>query len=268
MVVEFGTKSYGIVRNFFLDSGFGDVYTYGDGFYKVQIKGNALLPVAFMLSFTQAINFKKYIYILMSITLFVAIIFAGNFAFQLTVFAFIISNLLRPFLRWKYIKFSFPVSIALLFLTMTFAVPYAKNVIDSKSGGADSSIGTRYDQFNVLIDDLTSTTSSTLFGQGLGNTIDISTFARDYSGYIYYELQSIYFLNQMGILFFVIFLILNVYLSFKKIKSSQARWIYVLYIFYAASNPYMLDTNHVLTIVVLISFSRWYAQNISDRKVM
>ncbi|WP_429069048.1 O147 family O-antigen polymerase [Aeromonas veronii] len=268
MVVEFGTKPYGAVRSYFLNSGFGDVYTYGNGFYKVQIKGNALLPVAFMLSFIQTMGHKKIKYILISITLFVAIIFAGNFAFQLSAFAFTTLHLMRFFLKQGNMKFVFPMSMLLLFLTIAFAVPYAKDVIESKSGGASSSIGTRYDQLNVLIDDLTATTSTTLFGQGLGHTINISTFARDYSSYIYYELQSIYILNQVGIFVFIIFLVLNVYLSFKKIKSSKVRWIYLLYCFYAASNPYMLDTNHVLAIVVLISFSRLYSLNYSDRRVM
>lgn len=50
MYFEYGTGDYLDARFYFLSNDYGDVYTYGSGFYHIQLKGNALLPFAFMLS--------------------------------------------------------------------------------------------------------------------------------------------------------------------------------------------------------------------------
>ncbi len=79
-----------------------------------------------------------------------------------------------------------------------------------------------------------------LFGQGLGNKIDIKTQWKDYSDNIYYELQSLYIMNQVGILFFTWFVIINILLSKYFIKYKILLIAYVSYIFYALFNPYFL----------------------------
>ncbi|HFR2256338.1 TPA: O147 family O-antigen polymerase, partial [Shigella flexneri] len=47
MTKTYGIGDYSALRHYFLENDYGDVYTYGSGFYRVQIKGNALIPFAF-----------------------------------------------------------------------------------------------------------------------------------------------------------------------------------------------------------------------------
>lgn len=267
MVVVFGTGPYGGMRSYFLDSGFGDVYTYGSGYYKVQIKGNALLPVAFMLSALMFGYTKEIKYISLSLLLLVGVVFSGNFAFQISVFLFILYLVIKRYFTRKRMAQFFAISIFAVAVTLLVALPYAQSTIEAKSGGQASSMGTRYDQFDVLINDMTSSLNSTMLGKGLGNTVSVETNARNYDGYIYYELQTVYILNQLGPILFSFFILCNVFLVAKKFKSQVAIFIYALYCIYAASNPYMLDTNHVLLIIVLISFSH-YARNVKIRRLI
>ena len=65
--------------------GWGDVYTYNGVFWRIQLKGNALLPFAFFVSWIYLSSFKRY---LISSLFLVALILAGNFAFILGVIVF------------------------------------------------------------------------------------------------------------------------------------------------------------------------------------
>lgn len=130
------------------------------------------------------------------------------------------------------------------------------NIINAKyADGAQSSIGTRIDQYHVLLNDFSSNFPDLIFGKGFGNLIQVVTSARDYSNYIYYELQTIYFLNQMGLLVFSIFIIFNIYLAIKHIQNHMIRLIYCMYILYASTNPYIFDTNHLVVIITLVNLS-------------
>ena len=77
------------------------------------------------------------------------------------------------------------------------------------------SIPTRFDQVNHLIRDLTETPITLLFGQGFGNVINVITDYRDYRNNYYFELQTIYILNQVGILYFVLFWVTNIIFMIK-----------------------------------------------------
>ncbi|HFR7117967.1 TPA: O147 family O-antigen polymerase, partial [Shigella flexneri] len=144
-----------------------------------------------------------------------------------------------------------------VFLTviLPFFITYSIELIIMKSNGADSSLGVRWDQFTVLINDLTESVSNFVIGSGLGNVIKIQTPIRDYSAYIYYELQSVYFLNQLGVILFTLFLLINLLLTIKIIKYSELCVLYFLYVSYAITNPYILDSNHVAVIIVLVTLS-------------
>ncbi|HCT3329922.1 TPA: polymerase, partial [Proteus mirabilis] len=82
------------------------------------------------------------------------------------------------------------------------------NVLLKLIGGESSSLGTRFDQANALMIGLAESYYDILFGQGLGSKLNIITAVRDYRKFIYYELQSLYILYQIGFLGFLSLIVL------------------------------------------------------------
>ena len=97
--------------------------------------------------------------------------------------------------------------------------------------------------------------STFLLGKGLGNNVKIKTFFRDYTDNTYFELQVIYFFNQLGLVNSLIFFCFLLYLSINKIFYKDLLFIYFCYIIYAVTNPYILDTTQIVVILILISIS-------------
>ncbi|MEA4968189.1 MAG: hypothetical protein VB048_08765 [Bacteroidaceae bacterium] len=133
-------------------------------------------------------------------------------------------------------------------------ISYIENVLDRKE---EKSLNIRTDQFNVLINDVQENVMTILMGKGLGHTISEKTAYRDYTDNVYYELQIVYFFNQLGFLNFFIFLALNAYLALKYIIRKDLLWIYFCYVIYAITNPYILDTNHIVVIICLTSMNKF-----------
>ena len=249
------------IRLFFLSKEWGDVYSFNRFFYKIQLKGNAILPYVYMLLYsTKEIFDRKTKYL--KILFFLAIICTGQFAFYLSLFLFHIL---------KYIIFSRDIlsrikRLYLLafvgFLSSGALLSYIHNVIEMK---ADMSNATRIDQIQVLMQDMCLTPLHFLFGTGLGHTLSIKTSLRDYTDLLYYELQSVYFLNQLGFLFFFIWIFYILYLTCKRILYKDLLLIYALYILYAITNPYIFDTNHVVVILTLCSLSDYRRKNYLKR---
>lgn len=256
MYYQFGTGDYLDFRFYFLDNDYGDIYTYGSGFYNVQLKGNALLPFAFMISM-YFYNYKKNTgYLVLAFIFLISVVCAGNLAFYISIFLFVLYYNVFCLRTNKNSILNFSVLSLLIGMTVVYGINEFIRILSSKASDGDaSSIGTRFDQFSVLITDLSSTVYSLILGNGFGNLIKIVTSARDYSEYIYYELQTVYFLNQMGVILFILFFSINLVLTFNYITNGMLRCIYVLYILYASTNPYILDTNHMVVIITLVSLS-------------
>ncbi|GLY61600.1 hypothetical protein Pcaca05_24570 [Pectobacterium carotovorum subsp. carotovorum] len=260
LMVVFRDGNYLAIRAYFLDSGYGDVYTYGNGFYRVQIKGNALLPFAFMISELLRSLYKDK-YKITSSLLFFSCVFAGNFAFYISIFIFVSFSIFGKdnamYVGKKKIRFIFKLILGgILLCSLPLVVKYAISIIEMKSIGSGSSLGVRYDQFYVLIFDMLKTWHSTIFGSGLGNLINIQTAERDYSDNVYYELQSVYFLNQIGLFLFIFFVLINIALSIRYIKERVLIFIYFLYCIYAVTNPYILDSNQIVVVVILCTLNK------------
>ena len=252
MPVLFSLETYSPIRHIVKEFQWGDLYTYNGIYYRVQLLGNALLPFLFFVLYDEYRRLGTRLYLLILSLL--AVIFAGNLAFILVL---IIYAVCYELLTVK--KFSFKVEKykalfwGSLLLTAPFIVYYFFQLIIMKSTGDVSSIGTRFDQFNVLVMSLTHSISSTLFGNGLGYTLNVVTASRDYSGNIYFELQFMYFLNQLGIVGMFSFICLHIYFFLTNIRDKFLILMYVCYIFYAAINPYMLDTTHIVVLVILVT---------------
>lgn len=263
MFLNFRFSDYSAIRNYFIDNQFGDIYTYNGFFYHIQIKGNALLLFSYMISFYLYNKTNNKLYLLSSMFLALAVLFCGNLAFYIT---FLIHAFIFLFLRKARTYNQLLLKVFIFLITFGVFISYSGmeylvKAYELKFQGANfSSMGTRFDQFNVLIDDLFENVLTALVGQGLGNIINVQTAVRNYSDYIYYELQAVYFLNQLGVLLFLLFVIINVILTLKFIKPIELRIVYMLYILYALVNPYMLDTNHVVVVFILVSLSSIYSK--------
>jgi hypothetical protein len=241
----FTIDNYLPIRFFFQEMGWGDVFTYNGWFYRIQIKGNALLPVAFFISFFSEISHKK----LIRGILLVSCVFAGNIAYLIAIFFFLVVYSLKTQSLNILFKRFLILSIMLLISLVPIYKYFIKDTIELKS---DSSLPTRTDQINVLMDDMTEKSFYIAFGRGLGHTIEKVTSFRDYRGDVYFELQSLYILNQIGVLGFTFFFLYNVYISFR-LFNVWLIFIYGCYILYAFTNPYIFDTNHVVVILILNS---------------
>lgn len=239
----FTVDNYLPIRAFFLEKSWGDVYTFNGWFYRVQVKGSALLPVAFFITFFYNIGNKR----LIRTILFIGCLFAGNTAYLIAISVF----LGVYFLKTNNIQSLFNrVLLIILFVALTFLPIYNYYIKDTIEQKNDSSLPARVEQVNLLMDDLSENNTYLLLGRGIGHTIEKITPSRDYRGNVYFELQTFYVLNQLGLIGFVVFLLYHAYMSIK-IYSKWLILIYVCYIIYAFTNPYIFDTNHIVVILLL-----------------
>lgn len=245
MLILFNQGNYLAVRFYFLNHGWGDVYTYNGWFYFIQVRGTAILPFAYM--FNYLCPGRKY-FRFRRIILLLGVIFSGNFGYLIGIaffhfFWFFKSRSIGIF-RTRVFK--------AIFLAAIVALPALSFVSSTLQRKGTESLGTRYDQISVLFHDLCTNVGTLFMGRGLGNQVQIKTQFRDYSHYVYYELQSLYFLNQMGVLFFLLFIGYNILLSLY--NYGQNKWILLVYggyIIYASTNPYFLDTTQIVVILTL-----------------
>ena len=246
-----------LIRNYVQSASWGDIYTLNGIYYKIQIKGNAILPFIYMLSFCYPIFPQKHDK-LFKIIFLISIIFSGQFAFLIAIVSFHIYFLFRRInsnKRFICILYSF-----MFFLIITF-IPiynYVEKTLEMKS---EESSAIRIEQANLLFKDLGTPPISLLIGKGIGNTLSIQTSFRDYTDNIYFELQILYILNQLGFIAFILFILYNIYLTITKIKYKELIFVYIFYLMYAITNPYIFDTHHIVVILTLCSISNYLTSN-------
>lgn len=255
------------IRSKVMEFGFGDVYTFNQYFYRIQIKGNPVLPIALLVSLF-AIQSKR-LKISAASLLFAGTIVAGNFAFILAIVFFIgmycvilffsnqkVSAFLKNlFASRKRIFITAGSLLFVLVLVGAIVFPYLKELFILKM---QVSIPTRFDQVNHLIVSLIESPITLLFGQGLGNIINVISDYRDYRTYYYFELQTIYIISQVGILYFLVFLFTKITYIVKFWKNKYIYLIYLSYFVYAFTNPYLFDTTNIVVLIVLSSLSKLY----------
>lgn len=248
LVLFFDLESYSHIRQYFLNNNWGDVYSFDGDLWKIQLRGNALLPFALFVVLINYSGVKKYS---LSFIFGSAVLCAGNFAFILGIVFFLVLYYLYS-KSWSLDKIVVR-SIFSLLIIASLILPvseYFFQVVESK---AEKSNQVRLDQVEVLIENMDFDAGSLLLGRGLGNTIDRVTEWRNYTGNVYYELQSLYIMNQVGVLFFTYFLLLNLVLSIYFFRYKLLLIAYFSYVFYSLFNPYIFDTNHVIVIIILLS---------------
>lgn len=226
-------------------NGLGDVYTYNNWFYRIQIKGNSLLPVALFVTMLENVRWKK----LKCLILILGIIVAGNFMFWLSTALFIVYYI------FFYGKSKFR-KIAVSSLTipaMAGIVVYLKDVFSYKS---QNSLPIRMEQIRFLWHDFTHSYTTVLFGNGLGHVLTnaIGEF-RDYSGATYFELQTFYIIDQLGLINFSLYVGSIFFLIGNNWKSRKQICILIFYLIYAVSNPYIFDVTNIVVFLIISSLS-------------
>ena len=251
LLVYFDDATVKFIRSQALESRIGDIY-YSGFYYKIQLKGFAILPFIYMLSYIADV-FPRSSRILLRLIYLLAILIAGNFAYILAILFFHCIFYFANITERKYFFQKICLFFFIAICVASFFIPYALDVMEEKK---DVSSAIRLEQASLLMKDMCETPCTFLLGQGLGNTLNAVTSFRDYRENIYFELQVLYFLNQLGIFLFFLFLIFNVILAYKLMPSVEVRIVYVSYILYAITNPYILDTTQVFVIIMLLLAQR------------
>ena len=241
---------YAFIRNeIVLANGVGDVFLYNDLYYKLELRGTPLIVFVYMLTYVIDIVPSKYKWHVRFLFL-IGSILAGNFAYLMAIVIFhVLFYLATVDIRKKreFPKFLFGSLIIIVLISFFFAPLFFSTMEEKEDGNS-----TRTDQLEVLMDDMSQSGISMLMGTGLGHTIEVKSKQRDYRGNTYYEIQSAYVLNQLGLVNFTILIVMNIFLAFRYIKLKKLLIIYFVYVIYASTNPYMWDTTHIVVIVSLI----------------
>lgn len=228
--------SYSIIRNYGLAQGWGDIYTLGSVFQtRVQVQGNALLVMACIIAFYKK---DKLIY---RIALSFACLIAGNKAFLIGLFLFASYFCLYWIFATKK-NYNFDFKVCALILCVIIAAPIlidkVNSILEEKSGYSNA---VRYEQAEILL------SGNIISGNGVGNTIEAKTSHREYNGDDYFEVQTLYIINQIGIIGYLMFLLLTFGLCLRTKNPYFLCFIYFTYLAYTFFNPYCFDTTHMIT---------------------
>lgn len=244
LIFNFTSDDYYPIKTILMEKNWGEVFMSKGPIWNIGIRGNALLPFALMISFYRQQSFYYKMFLM------IAVIFAGNFAYILALMVFLIAYVLFKYKEQK-IALIF-VSLLFIILFLLFGYEYLEGTIAAK---ADYSNAIRFEQLYLLITDLFNNNTLGLLGNGFGHDISLTTSLREYDSRVGFEMIWLYFMNQVGVIYFIFFLLVNIYLSLKFINNFYLNFIYCLYIFYALWNPQLLDTTHVIVIMILVTLS-------------
>lgn len=234
-IILFITKNFSPYREWALLSGAGDIYII-NGIPRIQLRGSSLFVVGFLIDF-----YKRKKIDLFNVLMIAGALISGNAAYVLGIAV----GLLLFFLprekniamkSWKFI-----ILIPLLAIGIAFFAKYSISSLNEKAGSANA---IRSEQASVLLD------TNPVIGRGLGHPIVKTTSTRNYNGDTYFELQTLYIFNQVGLVGLLFFYILTItpYLGVEKRYQLYAYLSYLIYTFW---NPYCFDSTHIITVILI-----------------
>jgi hypothetical protein len=229
-----------IIRNWVRLHNVGDVFLAKRYRPKIQTLGNGLLPFIFMAYYSK---YKKIN--IASIILFLGIIVAGNFAYILGIVIFFILQVYLLLVSKKNSKgYITPFMVLFIILILPFAYKFINIAREEKSGLSNA---VRIEQAKLL------SNTNYFIGNGLGKDIEESDNFRNYNGVMYFELQTLYIFNQIGIIGLLLFYLITIW-KFYTISKLKLM-LFFIYLFYSFWNPYCFDTTEMIVIISLINIS-------------
>ncbi len=236
---------------------YGDIYTNPyTHMPKVQVQGNGILPMAFIINVTY--GRKKILTNVINFVLLLGVISAGNAAFVLAIILFCAYRLYNNVTkRGNSLSCRFVSLLALVFGSILFIV-YAIYILELKSGFSNA---IRIEQAKILLD------NNIIVGNGLGYEIYYSGMWRNYAANNYFELQTLYIFNQIGLVGICLFYLL-VIIPIKNIGKNEFV-LFLIYLIYTFWNPYCFDTTEMIVITLLVNCSEFLKKDCEiGKKIM
>ncbi len=233
------------VRLASLESGWGDIYSFDGMYFRVQVIGNALLPLLFMVCLWRTDRGRFYRWGLLAAS--IGLVAAGNLTYFFAAGVALAVRGRRLLARSLGLRLLTVLAVCAL---VAYSWSVADTLIERKFDGSDSSMGVRFDQLAVAADHMTRSPATMLLGAGLGAKFPDGR-ERDYSQQQYIELQALYLTYQIGLVGMLLYA-LTVFLLAKQTLSRDGQMIFWLYVFASISNPYILDTNQIVTTLLLV----------------
>jgi hypothetical protein len=233
------------LRELATDRGWGDIYSYDGIYYRVQVIGNALLPVLFLVCLWQ--RQSAWFHRLGLVASALGLVAAGNLTY------FIVAGLAVA-LRYRH-RLTDPRVLLLLgvpaLLAGALVLPGTiQELVELKFEGSDSSMGVRFDQWLAAQEGFERLKGAVAVGAGLGARFP-DGLERNYSDFLYIELQALYVTWQVGLLGMTLYLGTLVICS-RRALAPEGRAIFWLYMLSGVTNPYILDSNQIVTTMLLV----------------
>lgn len=223
---------------------FGSIYV-DHGFLKVQLDGNSLLVVAFILNFEKHRRFT-----LTNIVLLAGILVSGNFAFMLGLFAYVLYKVGNALISKKARRIRIKRKPFLIMATFAGFLAMFAAVLIVMEWKRDYSNLIRVIQAKMLL------RANPIIGNGLGNRVQLIAMSEDmrirFERYTYYyELQTLYIFNQIGLAGLSLFYLIT--LGLARRNGHACFWLYLIYLFYSFWNPYCFDTTQMIAIMAIMN---------------
>lgn len=235
----FFSQDYSIYRIWAQETLAGDIYIF-DGFPRVQIIGNTLFVLGFMIDF-----YRKKRPSLYNIIMVLGAAASGNTAYILGIVVFLLLyyyKRIKEYIKTANYKLLFIVPIVIIGMVYTY--DYFDYQYELKK---DDSNAVRIEQVDVLLSDMQ--WYSLMFGNGLAHRITASGQYRAYDAGDYFELQTLYILNQVGPICLLLFYLLTVS-AFCRKKDYNRLVVYATYLVFTFWNPNVFDSTQIMVLVM------------------
>lgn len=233
LVIVLGT--YGPLRQWASSYGIGDDIYIDPGTHlvRVQVHGNGILPMAYLLHlYLPKRNERKWRW--ETAILLLGVITAGNAAFIMALGMYYFVKMVKYIFLVDASLWRKAVCLLALLLATAVGIYY---IISQLSLKAVYSNVKRALQLRVLLE------TNLLFGSGLGNYIE------SFEGAIYYELQTLYIFNQIGLVGLTAFFAL-IFSRFVG-RGKTATFLFLIYLVYSFWNPYCFDTTEMIVLALI-----------------
>jgi putative wzy len=209
----------------------GDMYFVYDFFPRIQLQGNALLLVAFLMEFARSKRLSVCL-----VLFFVGIVIEGNFSFYLAVATFLGFYFIK-YVRQKEITIK---KIFSILMALAVGVGFFFYSLDQGKQKADGGNALRAAQAEILL------SGNPFVGEGVGAKVYDNVRLGRTADDKYYELQTLYIFFQIGSVGLLLFYLSNV-LALRRVPNTDAWYIYVAYLIGSFFNPYCFDVTQMLT---------------------